>query len=116
MKRVIFFFLSYYTNSDELLVQAIKYLMQRKYNGYKVYIHNFGRFDGIFLLKVLTSLSNRIKPLKRETLISVKFYFGKYHLNFVDSYALFKSSLSKLASSFSLYRKTIFPYRFVDTC
>ena len=37
--------------------------MQRKYNGYKVYLHNFSNFDGIFLFNILTELSNDIKPI-----------------------------------------------------
>ncbi len=31
--------------------------MTRKYNGYKVYFHNFSKFDGVFMLKILTWLT-----------------------------------------------------------
>ena len=30
--------------------KAITFLMQSKYHKYKIYVHNFSHFDGIFLL------------------------------------------------------------------
>jgi hypothetical protein len=35
------FYLADFENSDELLKESITYLLQRKYNGFRVYIHNF---------------------------------------------------------------------------
>ena len=46
-------YLSDYENSDDLLSNAIS-IMLRKYNGYRVYLHNFSQFDGIFLIKILS--------------------------------------------------------------
>lgn len=75
-----YFYLSDYSSSDELLKAAVTSLMLRKYNGYSVYLHNFSHFDGIFLIKILTELSSRIKVIMRESnIINVAFYFGKYH-------------------------------------
>ena len=31
--------------------------MNNKYNGYVVYLHNFSKFDGVFLTKILRKLS-----------------------------------------------------------
>lgn len=56
-----YFYLSDYENSTQMLITAIKSLLQRKYNGYKVYLHNFGNFDAIFLFDVLNQLSENIE-------------------------------------------------------
>ena len=109
-----FFYLSDYKDSDELLGESIKSLMQRKYNGYIVYLHNFSNFDGIFLLKILTELSSRINIIMRESsIIDITLYFAKYHLKFRDSYLMLPSSLRKLAKQFNVDDKGIFPYKFV---
>ena len=33
-----------FTDENDMLEHAIKYLMHRKYNGYRVYLHNFSHF------------------------------------------------------------------------
>ena len=106
-----FFYLSDYGNVDELIRGAIKYLMQRKYNGYRVYLHNFSKFDGVFIVKYLTEFSDRVNITVRDTdIIKVNFHFGKYTLYFLDSYLMLPSSLKKLAKTFTLEDKGIFPY------
>ena len=57
------FYVTDYRDHKDMLIACIKSLMQRKYNGYKVYLHNFSNFDGIFLFNILTELSNDIKPI-----------------------------------------------------
>ena len=32
----------------------------------RVYLHNFSNFDAIFLIKILSHLSNNIKPIIRK--------------------------------------------------
>jgi hypothetical protein len=50
-----------------MIIAAFKYLMVRKYYGYSIYIHNFTRFDSVFLLKTLVELPNtQIKPVYRD--------------------------------------------------
>jgi hypothetical protein len=89
--------------------------MRRKYNGFRVYLHNFSNFDGIFLLNILSKLSNNIKPIiNDDKLIDIKFKFGKYSLLFRDSYLLLPSSLNELAKSFDVESKNIFPIFFVN--
>jgi DNA polymerase type B, organellar and viral len=52
--------------------------MKKEYNGYKIYLHNFSYFDGIFLLSIITLLSNNVKILMRDSrIIDVKVGFGK---------------------------------------
>jgi hypothetical protein len=114
------FYLLNYINSDELLKSAIRFVMRPKYHNYKVYLHNFSFFDGIFLLKVLSELTDiKIKPKVRDgRIIDLKFPFyifnNKINLYFRDSYLLLPSSLSKLALNFKVSNKGIFPYKFVN--
>ena len=114
--KVKTFYLTNYKNSDEMLLDSVKSIMQRKYNNYKVYLHNFSYFDGIFLLRVLTMLSDKIKPtIKDNNLININFKFGeKYSLYFRDSLLLLPGSLKSLAKAFNVEEKGIFPYKFVN--
>ena len=55
--------------------------MKRKYNGYKVYLHNLSRFDGAYLLRILTGLSSKIKVIMNESdIINITFGYGHYKL------------------------------------
>lgn len=113
-----FFYLSDYDSTAELLTASVKSLMQRKYNGYKVYLHNFSNFDGVFLLNILTGLSNKITPIINDSkFIDILFYFkeGKYKLHFRDSLLMLPASLRKLSKAFNVTDKGIFPYKFVNT-
>ncbi len=52
------FYLTNYSDPELMLKDAIYFLMRKKYHQYKVYVHNFSHFDGVFLLGVLSSLSD----------------------------------------------------------
>lgn len=111
------FYLTEYSSPLEMLENSIKYLMKRKYDHYKVYLHNFSHFDGIFLIKILSNLSNDIKPIIRDgRIIDLRFIFdtNKYSIYFRDSYLLLPSSLKKLAKNFNVEDKGVFPYSFVN--
>jgi len=115
------FYLAAYTDldSDSMLKDAIYFLMRKKYHQYKVYVHNFSHFDGVFLLGVLSSLSDNIRPIIRDgRIINLSFTFGegktKYKLYFRDSYLLLPDSLRKLGINFKVENKGLFPYKFVN--
>lgn len=109
------FYLDDYNSSIEMLNDAIFSLLRRKYNNYKVYIHNLSNFVGIFLLCVLCKLNKETKPIMRDNkIIEIKFKFGKYTLFFRDSYLLLPSSLSFLTKNFNVEDKEIFPIFFLD--
>jgi len=112
------FFLTDYNNSPEnLMIESVKYLMKRKYHTQRVYLHNFSKFDSIFMLNTLHKLSSDIlKPNRRNgNLIDVKFSFeNKYNIYFRDSYLLLPSSLRKLAISFGVDKKGDFPHKFLN--
>jgi hypothetical protein len=109
------FYLIDFKDSDEMLKESILYIMKRKYHNYKVYFHNFSHFDGIFLLTILSELSNNIIPIIRDgRIIDIKFRFGQYTLYFRDSYLILPSSLKELAKYFKVEHKGIFPYKFIN--
>lgn len=121
--RVSFsFYLSDYGTVTGMLETAILSIMRRKYNGYKVYLHNFSRFDSVFLLKVFALLSHDVTPIIREDrLIELRLKYGlddsgeyRYQLIFRDSYLLLSHSLKELSETFQVNKKGIFPYRFAN--
>ncbi|KIM19924.1 hypothetical protein M408DRAFT_18673 [Serendipita vermifera MAFF 305830] len=101
------FYISDFKDSNEMLENAIRFLMVKNYDGYKIFLHNFSYFD-----------ANKISLLIRDNrLIDVKVNFGeknKYKIYFRDSLLLLPSKLSKLARSFNVLNKGMFPYKFVN--
>jgi hypothetical protein len=110
------FYLADYKNNQEMLLYAITSLLKRKYNGYKVYVHNLSNFDGIFILKILSSIKYiNIKPIiKDDKMIEIKIIFGRYNFAFRDSLLMLPSSLNNLSKQFNVENKDIFPYNFVN--
>ncbi len=125
------FYITDYESSDEMLKTSLKFVLKRKYNEYKIYLHNFSYFDGIFLMKIISDLvsSNNIIPVIRDNrIINLRVEFlpentkntkRKYYVEFRDSYLLLTTSLDKLGKTFAinegkLEQKLPFPYRFVN--
>ena len=98
--RQVSFYLEDFEDYDHMLKEAIIYLMIPKYSGFKIFIHNFSYFDGIFFMKIITALSHKIRPIIRDSqIIELKTYFGKndmYSISFRDSFLLLPSSLKSL--------------------
>jgi hypothetical protein len=115
--KVKSFYLTDYYDSDDMLRTSINYLMKRKYHQHKVYLHNFSYFDGVFLLRILSSLGDSVKPIIRDSkIIDLKFYFNNnYLLSFRDSYLILPSSLKDLAIQFKGLNKGLYPYNFVNS-
>lgn len=110
------FYLSDYSNPEEMMKMAIVTLLNKKYDNHKVYIHNLSHFDGVFLLKVFSSLENvNVKPIMNDgKMFDIQLTFNKYHLNFRDSLLILPNSLRRLCSTFNVENKGIFPYKFVS--
>lgn len=100
--------------SGEMLSKSLLDLFKSKYNGYHVYLHNFSKFDGIFILKNLANLvpSKDIKFLVRERnllSVTVSYSFDKVvngktvsargKISFHDSLLLVPGSLANLAKT-----------------
>jgi hypothetical protein len=98
-----------------MIIACIKELIIRKYDNYKIYIHNLAGFDGNFLLKILANLGT-IKPIIHDNkIISVTFKMNGYIITFKDSLQMLNASLRDLGESFRVVtQKSIFPYTFVN--
>jgi len=113
-------------NSDNLILKCLDAMLIEKYNRYTFYIHNMGRFDVVFILRVLikaNEVSNNTKYsynlVFRDDIIlalniSTKVNNKTYTIRLVDSYNLLQSRLSKLCDTFDTeVKKSYFPYEFV---
>ena len=117
-KKTKSFYLENYPSTEAMILDCLSSLLIRKYNRYKIYVHNLARFDVIFLLKYLVKIS-LIKPIIHEgRIISIVVNFGpenKYQFEFKDSYLLLLASLNNLSKSFKIESpKSNFPYLFVE--
>jgi hypothetical protein len=112
----ISFYLNEYNSHEEMLKKALLFIMRRKYNGYKIYVHNLSNFDGIFIIKILSSIEDiYIKPvIKDDKIIELKIMFNKYNIIFRDSFLMLPTSLKALAKQFNVENKGLFPYNFVN--
>lgn len=102
------------------MIAGLKVIMKRKYDTYKIYVHNFSYFDGIFMIDVLSMLGE-VKPFMRDNqILKLVFKFktdkGRYcTLYFYDSMLLFHDSLDNLSKSFSIKNKKMyFPLMFLN--
>lgn len=109
------FFIDDFLTSEEMIIRAIKYLNKPKYNGFKVYAHNFSSFDAIFILSRLVKNAKLEIKNRDGVLIEIKCRFSRnVSITFRDSYLLLPSSLDSLAKNFIKENKNLFPYDFVN--
>lgn len=122
-KTVNSFFISDYLNSEVMLIAAVESILLRKYNGYKIYFHNFSNFDAVFLLRILANLNDAVldKVIKRDgRIINLKLKYNissnrSYSIYFRDSLLILPLALKKLGENFDVeIKKTIYPYTFVN--
>jgi len=98
-----------------MINRAITDICIRKYNNYKIYFHNFSKFDGYFLVKYLAKIGICDPIIHKGKIISLNFSYNNYNIVFKDSYLLLPSSLRKLGKSFNVNSlKGIFPYGLSD--
>nr|QWO71373.1 DNA polymerase [Termitomyces sp. DKA64] len=123
--------------SANLVLKCLDDMLIPEYNNYKFYVHNLGKFDVIFLNKILSDYNEYkenkyiLEPLYRDNQIIrliVKLNTPPSHsrypdsglsrkvkLSFVDSLNLLNSSLEKLGVDYKVNTsKGIFPYNFVN--
>lgn len=60
---------------------------RKKYKGYRIYLHNFAKFDGYFLLKYLSQIGHCTPVIHKGRIISNKFslFDSNYELIFMVS-------------------------------
>lgn len=109
------YFLSNYANSVDMIKFCFTDIMIKKYDNYKIYIHNMAGFDAIFLLKILADLGT-IKPIiHHNDIISIQFNYKDFVVQIKDSQQMLTGSLKALGKAFAVETlKSIFPYDFVN--
>ena len=126
------YFLQKNETFSELLINCFNNILSKMYNDYTFYTHNFGSFDSIFILKILTEYNiqvgfeyYKLKTTFRDNkllklVVSVKKLNDVtkkeqlYKISIVDSYNILNKKLSKLGDLFeSNVTKGYFPYSFV---
>jgi DNA polymerase type B, organellar and viral len=115
------FYLQKDQNSNDLLLDCFNLLLN-KYNGYIFYIHNFGKYDSIFILKILIeankiigSVYYKLEPVyKDDILLKLDIKVKNNKITIMDSYNLLNTGLYELSHSFNLdVTKGFFPHKFV---
>ena len=115
-------------SSNKLVIKCIDDMLKPEYHKYTFYVHNFGRFDAIFLHKILLDYNltatpeNQYKlvPLYRDNkmirLEVLKIINKKIiKISFVDSLNILNDKLEKLCEDFGVsITKGLFPYSFVN--
>jgi hypothetical protein len=96
----------------------MKDICVRKYKSYRIYLHNFSKFDAMFLIKYLVTIGECNPVIHKSKIISFSFspsWKKDLTVIFYDSYLLLNSSLKNLSKSFSVDNpKSIFPFRLND--
>jgi hypothetical protein len=65
-------------DSSELIGIMFEELFKMKVNGYTLYAHNLGRFDAIFLIKLLALLDYQVSPIwKDNAILRIKIFDPK---------------------------------------
>jgi hypothetical protein len=127
-KKAHSFYITDFKSSEDMLKASVQFNLKRKHNKYRVYLHNFSCFDGVFLMRIISNIisSNKIKPIIRDgRIINLKVGFesvdkkSKYYVEFRDSYLLLTTSLENLGKTFALNKNKLknklpFPYSFVN--
>jgi hypothetical protein len=104
-------------NILDMVSRAMKDINRKKYKGYRIYLHNFAKFDGYFLLKYLSKIGNTSPTIHKGRIISTKLSLkdSKYEITFMDSLLILPVSLRALCNSFNVVTvKSIFPFKLND--
>ena len=59
-KNSYLYYLTDYNSVDEMIKVCLFEMMNNKYKGYTIYVHNLGGFDAVYLLKVMTKYFKHI--------------------------------------------------------
>ena len=130
------YYLSDYENldSNQLILKCIDDMLLNKYNNFIFYVHNFGKYDVVFLYNVLLKanvdkgceyyiLNTTMKDntiIRLDIKIKIKSKFKEDNsktikISFVDSLNLLNNSLEKLTKDFNFdIKKGKFPHTFVN--
>lgn len=115
------FYINEKLDSSELVLRCIDSMLVAKYSGITFYVHNLGRYDIVFLLKILINANVEQEKYKldiytkNDLILSLKIKVNGHWIKLVDSYNILSHSLKDLGKTFELdTKKDIFPYKFVN--
>ena len=91
-------------------------LDKKAYQGFRIFAHNGGKYDFLFLLEELWARGWVQKVIERTgRIIAIKIDTGRVSFTLADSFALLPQSLRKLAESFNVdHQKTEIDYKQVS--
>lgn len=123
------FYINVNKNSDRVVLDCLNSMLASKYSDVKFYCHNFGRYDVVYLLKIILAYNEttqgKVEPFKincffRNSVIiklTLKKKRGKtlQSITFIDSYSILNESLKSLSSKYNVEtQKGCFPHTFVN--
>lgn len=93
-------------------------LFKLNVNGYTIYAHNLGRYDSVYIVKLISLLGYKVEPLWRDNgilKVKIKDINSKKSITLLDSLNLFKAPLKVLLESFDCsIVKGVYPHLFVN--
>jgi hypothetical protein len=132
-KEPILFFIDNNLNSESLVENCINSMLTNYYNNYVFYVHNFSRYDVVFLYNILLKINDKkgysyynLKTTMRDDdIIRLDISIKDKNLNskisksfkisFRDSMAFLNKGLDHISKEFNIkYKKGLFPHNFVN--
>jgi hypothetical protein len=108
------YFSLYYNKDTDIIIDSLNLIFSLNLNLKQTfYIHNLN-FDGILILSSL-SINNTYKFesfIRDNSIYSIKIYNNNNIIEFKCSYKILPISLKKIANTFKINSKLIFPYKF----
>jgi hypothetical protein len=104
-------------NIQKIVILTMSDICRKKYRNYKIYFHNFSKFDSTFLLKYLANIGTCDPQIYKGKIINIRFQKNdsNYLITFMDSFLLLPAPLKDLCKSFDTSSvKDIFPYLLSD--
>lgn len=136
IQEPVMFYLDKDSNSDLLVQNCIDSLLISMYDKYVFYVHNFSKFDVIFLYNILLKANEKkgfkyynLKPTMRDSDIirldisikvprknkGEKTTYNTFKISLRDSMGFFSNSLEFLTKELNIsYKKGLFPHKFVN--
>lgn len=115
------YYLDQYKDSEMLVLELVKDMVNECTKNTTIYAHNFGKFDGALILKnVILNIAGSCRILIRANILKLLLLRigtkkNMKSIRFQDSYLLLQSGLRDLCKNFGLAEnKGFFPHEFVN--
>lgn len=127
------FYIGLDRNGDSIVLDCLNSMLSPKYSNTHFYCHNFGRYDVVYLLKIVLAYNESAEGISSPFIINcfyrnsvvIKLNLKKksqkekvkslYSITFIDSYSILNQSLKSLSLKFNVgTQKGCFPHTFVS--